>query len=362
MAIAVQEATARLGLFSGKGLAVLIKQEFPKWVLYLALTLVVGANSFNIGADLGSMAAATRLLIPIPQTILVIGFASAMAFLEIVVPYRQYSKVLRWLCISILSYVLVLFIVNVSWHEVLRNLLIPSFSFKRAEIAAVIAVFGTTISPYLFFWQTSEEVEEGPVKAGDSVEHVKAHLRSMRGDVTAGMFSGVFVMFAIMVTSAATLHANGIINIGTAEDAARALEPLAGSSAKVLFALGIVGTGLLAVPVLAGASSYAISEALGWREGLSLKMSQAKGFYFVILGSMLLGLAMNFIGLNPVRALYLSAVLNGLAAPPLIVMILLLSRRKHVLGEHTSGKISQFGVGMAALISAALPIAFIFAR
>jgi len=362
MAIAVQEATARLGLFSGKGLAVLIKQEFPKWVLYLALTLVVGANSFNIGADLGSMAAATRLLIPIPQTILVIGFASAMAFFEIAIPYRQYSKVLRWLCISILSYVLVLFIVNVSWHEVLRNLLIPSFSFKRAEIAAVIAVFGTTISPYLFFWQTSEEVEEGPVRAGDSAEHVKAHLRAMRGDVTAGMFSGVFVMFAIMVTSAATLHANGIVNIGTAEDAARALEPLAGSSAKVLFALGIVGTGLLAVPVLAGASSYAISEALGWREGLSLKMSQAKGFYFVILGSMLLGLAMNFIGLNPVRALYLSAVLNGLAAPPLIVMILLLSRRKHVLGEHTSGKISQFGVGMAALISAALPIAFIFAR
>jgi Mn2+/Fe2+ NRAMP family transporter len=362
MAIAVQEATARLGLFSGKGLAVLIKQEFPKWVLYLALTLVVGANSFNIGADLGSMAAATRLLIPIPQTILVIGFASAMAFLEIAIPYRQYSKVLRWLCISILSYVLVLFIVNVSWHEVLRNLLIPSFSFKRAEIAAVIAVFGTTISPYLFFWQTSEEVEEGPVQPGDSPQHVKTHLRSMRGDVTAGMFSGVFVMFAIMVTSAATLHANGMVNIGTAEDAARALEPLAGSSAKVLFAIGILGTGLLAVPVLAGASSYAISEALGWREGLSLKMSQAKGFYFVILGSMLLGLAMNFIGLNPVRALYLSAVLNGLAAPPLIVMILLLSRRKHVLGEHTSGKISQFGVGMAALISAALPIAFIFAR
>jgi NRAMP (natural resistance-associated macrophage protein)-like metal ion transporter len=362
LAIAVQEASARLGLFSGKGLAVLIKQEFPKWVLYLALTLVVGANSFNIGADLGSMAAATRLLIPIPQAILVVGFASAMAFLEIAIPYRQYSKVLRWLCISILSYVLVLFIVNVSWHDVLRNLLIPSFGFKRAEIAAVIAVFGTTISPYLFFWQTSEEVEEGPVKTGDSAQHVKTHLRSMRGDVTAGMFSGVFVMFAIMVTSAATLHAHGIINIGTAEDAARALEPLAGSSAKVLFALGIVGTGLLAVPVLAGASSYAISEALGWREGLSLKMSQAKGFYYVILGSMLVGLAMNFIGLNPVRALYLSAVLNGLAAPPLIVMILLLSRRKHVLGEHTSGKISQFGLGMAALVSATLPIAFIFAR
>ena len=362
LAIAVQEATARLGLFSGKGLAVLIKQEFPKWVLYLALTLVVGANSFNIGADLGSMAAATRLLVPIPQTVLVVVFACVMALLEIAIPYRQYSKVLRWLCLSLVSYIAVLFIVNVSWSEVLRNVLVPSISFHRAEIAAVIAIFGTTISPYLFFWQTSEEVEEGPVRASDSPQHVRMHLRAMRGDVTAGMFSGVSVMFAIMVTSAASLHANGVFTVGTAEEAARALEPLAGSSAKVLFAIGILGTGLLAVPVLAGASSYAISEALGWKEGLSLKLSQARGFYYVILGSMLLGLAMNFIGLNPVRALYLSAILNGLAAPPLIVMILLLSRRRHVLGEHTSGKISQSVIGIAALASALLPVAYIFAK
>lgn len=362
LAIAVQETTARLGLFSGKGLAVLIKQEFPKWVLYLALALVVGANSFNIGADLGSMAAATRLLIPIPQTVLVVAFTVLMAALEIVIPYRQYSKVLRWLCFSLVSYIAVLFIVNVSWNEVVRNVVIPNLSFRRAEIAAVIAIFGTTISPYLFFWQTSEEVEEGPVRASDSPQHVRMHLRSMRGDVTAGMFSGVFVMFAIMVTSAASLNANGILNVGTAQDAARALEPLAGSSAKYLFAIGILGTGLLAVPVLAGASSYAISEALGWKEGLGLKFSQARGFYYVILGSMVLGLAMNFFGLNPVRALYLSAVLNGLAAPPLIVMIWLLARRRHVLGDHTSGKISQALVALAALTSALLPIVFIFAQ
>lgn len=362
LAIAVQETTARLGLFSGKGLAVLIKQEFPKWVLYLALALVVGANSFNIGADLGSMAAATRLLIPIPQTVLVVAFTVLMAALEIVIPYRQYSKVLRWLCFSLVSYIAVLFIVNVSWNEVVRNVVIPNLSFRRAEIAAVIAIFGTTISPYLFFWQTSEEVEEGPVRASDSPQHVRMHLRSMRGDVTAGMFSGVFVMFAIMVTSAASLNANGILNVGTAQDAARALEPLAGSSAKYLFAIGILGTGLLAVPVLAGASSYAISEALGWKEGLGLKFSQARGFYYVILGSMVLGLAMNFFGLNPVRALYLSAVLNGLAAPPLIVMIWLLAQRRHVLGEHISGKLSQALVALAALVSALLPIVFIFAQ
>lgn len=169
-------------------------------------------------------------------------------------------------------------------------------------------------------------------------------------------------MFAIMVTSSAALHANGIFSIGTAQEAAMALEPLAGSSAKVLFALGIVGTGLLAVPVLAGASSYAISEALGWREGLSLKLSQARGFYYVILGSMFLGLVMNFIGLNPVRALYISAILNGIAAPPLIVMIFVLSRRRHVLGDHVSGRWSQFAVAFAAIVSTTLPVLYVFAR
>lgn len=325
LAAAVQEATARLGLFSGRGLAALIKEEFPKWVLYVAVTLVVAANSFNIGADIGSMAAATRLLIPIPQIVLVVVFALGMAFFEIVIPYHKYAKILRWLCLSLVSYVAVLFIVDIAWSEVATDLFVPSLQFRKEEIAAMIALFGTTISPYLFFWQASEEVEElhdhGARDGHDGPE--AQHLRAMRGDVVAGISSGVFVMFAIMVVSAATLGENGITSIGTAEEAALALEPLAGSSAKYLFALGIVGTGLLAVPVLAGSTSFALSETFGWREGLGLKMSQAKAFYWVILGSMLVGLFFNFIGLNPVRALYWSAILNGLAAPPLIVMILL---------------------------------------
>ena len=364
LTIAVQEATARLGLSSGQGLASLIRREFPKWVLYLALVLVVGANSFNIGADLGSMAAATRLIIPIPQVLLVILFAAGMAFLEVVVSYHKYSRVLRWLCVSLLSYIVVLFIVKVDWGDVVHGLLVPRFTFEKATVAALIALFGTTISPYLFFWQTSEEVEElrehGTTRL--SPEHWGGHLRAMRGDVFAGMSSGVFVMFAIMVTSAATLGKAGITQIGTAEEAAMALEPLAGSAAKYLFAIGIVGTGLLAVPVLAGSTSYALAETFGWREGLSMKMTQAKAFYAVIIGSMFLGLGMNVAGLDPVRSLYWSAIMNGLAAPPLIVMILVLSRRKHVMGEHTSGRISTSFVAVAAALSSALPILYFIAK
>ena len=364
LAIAVQEATARLGLSSGQGLASLIRREFPKWVLYVALILVMGANSFNIGADLGSMAAATRLIIPIPHMFLVVFFAVGMAFIEVAIPYHRYSRVLRWLCISLLSYIVVLFIVNVNWGDVVHGLLVPHFTFKKATIAALIALFGTTISPYLFFWQTSEEVEELREHGTTTPDkkHWGGHLRAMRGDVFAGMFSGVFVMFAIMVTSAATLGKAGITKIGTAEEAAMALEPLAGSAAKYLFAIGIVGTGLLAVPVLAGSTSYALAETFSWREGLSLKMSQAKAFYVVIVGSMLLGLGMNIAGLDPVRSLYWSAILNGLAAPPLIVMILILSRRKHVMDEHVSGKVSTTFVAMAALMSSVLPILYFIAK
>ena len=204
LAVAVQEATARLGLFSGKGLAALIKQEFPKWVLYVALVLVVSANSFNIGADLGSMAAATRLIIPLPHVSLVVAFAVLMAIIEIVLPYHQYSRVLRWLCVSLLSYIAVLFIINVSWFDVVSEIISPSLSFNKTSIAALIALFGTTISPYLFFWQTSEEVEElnneGERTANDG--DALGHLRAMRGDGSAVLSAGVLVMFAIMVTSA----------------------------------------------------------------------------------------------------------------------------------------------------------------
>lgn len=360
-AVAVQEATARLGLYSGKGLAALIKIHFRRWVLFVALVLVVGANTFNIGADLGSMAAATNLVVPVPEVLLLLAFGFGIAALEIVIPYHRYARILRWLCLSLLSYLVVLFIVNVAWSEVASKLFVPHLSFERPQIAALIAIFGTTISPYLFFWQTAEEVEELK-DGGHNGPPTRAQLSAMRGDVIAGMSSGVIAMFAIMVTAAATLHTEGITTIGTADEAARALEPLAGRLAGLVFTLGILGTGLLAVPVLAGSTSYAIAETFGWREGLSLKMSQARAFYWVIVASMLAGIAMNLFGLDPVRGLYWSAVLNGIAAPPLIAMIFLLARKRSLLGSYASGPLSQVVVALAALLSAALPILYLFAR
>lgn len=265
------------------------------------------------------------------------------------------------MCLSLVSYLVVLFVVNVAWSEVASRLFVPRLDFSRPHLAALIAIFGTTISPYLFFWQTAEEVEE--LNDGDhDGEPTQAQLAAMRGDVVAGMSSGVVAMFAIMVTAAATLHTAGITTIGTAEEAAQALEPLAGRLAGLVFTLGIVGTGLLAVPVLAGSTSYAIAETFGWREGLSLKMSQARAFYLVILGSMFVGIAMNMLGLDPVRSLYWSAILNGVAAPPLILMIFLLSRKRTLMREHASGPLSQIVVFGAALLSAALPVAYLFAR
>lgn len=224
-----------------------------------------------------------------------------------------------------------------------------------------ISLVGTTISPYLFFWQTSEEVEElqdHGMASGDG-DGVDTHLRAMRSDVVAGMSSGVLVMFAIMVTSAATLGKAGITTVSTAEEAALALELLAGSAARLLFTLGIVGTGLLAVPVLAGSTWYAIAETFGWREGLGLKMTQAKAFYMVIVGSMVVGMLMNMIGTNPVRMLDWAAILNGLATPPFIVVILLLSRRRYLLGQHVSGRVSTWLVAAAATVSAVLPVLYL---
>lgn len=366
MAVAVQEAVARLGITTGSGLAALIRRHLPRRVLYAAVALVVAANSFNIGANLGSMAAATRLLVPVPQTVLVVAFAVAMAALEMFVPYHRYARVLRWLCLSLLSYVAVLAVVDVDWVEVGRRMTSPRMSFERDQLAALIALFGTTISPYLFFWQAGEEVEERldgeTVRAESDSTVTDVQLGSMRVDVFAGMFSAVAVMFAIIVTAAVTLHAGGLTSISTAEQAASALEPLAGSGASWLFAAGIVGVGLLSVPVLAGSMAYAIAETFGWREGLGLRVRQARAFYAVIAGSMGLGLVMNLAGLDAVRALYWSAILNGLAAPPLIVMILVLSRRTDVLGDKQSRRLSQMFVAAAAVVSTALPAAYLFAR
>ena len=354
LAVGVQESTARLGLVTGKGLGTLIRERFPRWVLVGAVVLLASANTLNIAADLASMGAALRLLVPLPTAVGVVMFAVMMAAAEVLVPYHRYSRVLRWFALSLVAYVLVLGVVHVDWSTVAARTFVPRFRFDAATMIAMTAIAGTTISPYLFFWQASEEVEEREDRAPTAVD--LRHCIAMRVDVWTGMFSGVVAMFAIMCTAAVTLGAKGSINIGTAEQAAQALEPLAGSFAKVLFAVGIVGLGLLAVPVLAGSTAYAVAEAFHWNEGLSRRMKDARGFYGVIIGSMVIGLALVGFGVNPIRALYLSAIFNGLTAPPLILLIIILARSRGVLGEFRSGWASVVATSIAGLAMTIFPV------
>jgi NRAMP (natural resistance-associated macrophage protein)-like metal ion transporter len=358
LAAAVRETAARLGLSSGKGLAALIKEHFPRTVLLVAVSLVAVANTFNIGADIGAMAASLRLLVPAPQALMVVVFAVAIVSLEILFPYDRYARILRWLTVSLGAYVVVLLLVDVRWSEVVRATFLPEIRLDRPFLGALVAIFGTTISPYLFFWQTSEEVEEERERH-ESTRVAARHLRSMRIDVIAGMASAVAVMFAIMVSSAATLGASGVRTVETASQAARALEPLAGSLASTVFALGVIGTGALAVPVLAGSTAYALSEAFGWREGLARSFRAAPGFYGTIVVSAGVGVAMGFLGVDPIRSLYWAAILNGIAAPPLILLMLILSNSGRAVGRMQGGVVSDVLVGIALLVMTAAPIAYL---
>jgi NRAMP (natural resistance-associated macrophage protein)-like metal ion transporter len=364
LAFATQEACARLALVTGKGLAAIIRATLPRWVLIIAVLLVSVANTVNIAADLGSMAAALRLLVPIDQVVGVVGFAVLMAFIEIVVPYHRYAKVLRWLCLSLLAYVAVLFVARVDWHAVALNTILPHIDFKKSSLE-LIALAGTTISPYLFFWQAAEEVEERHEpevpEGGTKLEVAQEHVAAMRGDVFSGMLTGVFIMFAIMATSAATLNATGILNINSAEDAAAALRPIAGDFAGLLFLLGILGVGLLSVPVLAGSTAYALSETFGWKASLELKPWQARPFYAVIVASVGIAVLLNLIGVEPMRFLVLAAVLNGLSAPILMAIVWYLARDKKLLGRWVSPVWSQVLLGLATLAMALLPVLWIFA-
>lgn len=355
LAVAVQETAARLGLTTGKGLAALIRERFPRPVVVAAALLVAGANTF-IGADLGSMAASLRLLGPVPLAPAVVAMAAALVALEVFLPYHRYARVLRWLTLSLGAYVAVLLVVDVPWARVAGATFVPQLRADRPFLAALIAVFGTTISPYLYVWQASEEVEEERER-GETPEVAVTHLRAMRWDVLAGMVSAVGVMFAVMVASAATLGEQGVHQVLTADQAALALEPIAGPFASSLFAAGIVGTGALAVPVLAGATAYALAEAFGWSEGLSRRPREAPGFYGTIVAATVLGVAMGLLGVNPIRALYWSAILNGLAAPPLLLLMLVLSRGQS--GAAGRNRLSQALVAVALVGMTVLPLAYL---
>ncbi len=341
----VQEMCARIGLVTGRGLAANIRAHFPRWVLYSCTILLFIANTFNIGANLGAMAKAAQLLYPqIGFGVLVVGITLFCLLLQIFSTYKKYARILKWLALVLLSYILsTLLIKGLDWGAVGKHLVTPSITFSKDQIILICAILGTTISPYLFFWQTSQEVEEEILAGKTNIKSRQSEtsdqeITDMRADVWSGMFLSNVVMFFIITACAATLNATGITNIATASDAAAALRPLAGDAAYLLFAVGIIGTGLLAVPVLAGSASYAISESFGWREGLNKKLSQAYSFYGVIMISMLIGLGLNFIGLDPIKALIYSAVANGLVAPVVLVLIVLISANKKIMGSRVNGK------------------------
>jgi NRAMP (natural resistance-associated macrophage protein)-like metal ion transporter len=352
--IAIQEMCARIGLVTGSGLASIIKKRYSKKTVYPIISLLLVANTINIGADIGAMSASVKLVLPqLPIVTVTILFTAFVICAEIFIPYKKYVTVLKYLTLSLLAYVITAFVVGGNWSEILVSSVIPHFEFTPAFVMLFVAIFGTTISPYLFFWQTSEEAEEDVAKnkikeMGEGKPKTqKKEITLMRKDVAVGMGFSQAIMWFIIITTAGTLHVHGLTDISTADEAAQALEPLvktfphAGELAKTIFALGIIGTGLLAIPVLAGSSAYALSEQFGWKEGLSKKFKQAKGFYLIIAASTTVGLWINFSNVDPIKALIYAAVINGIIAVPLLVAIMKIGNDKQILENRTNGKISN---------------------
>ena len=345
----VQEMCARIGLVTGRGLAANIKVHFGKKVLYASTLLLFIANTFNIGADIGAMANAVQLIKPhVPFSLLVVVFALLILALQIFTPYVKYARYLKWLALVLFAYILSAILAHPDWNTVAKNALIPHFSLNKSTILIICAILGTTITPYLFFWQTSQEIEE-EIAAGQTTIKLRQgssdeDIKRMRIDVWSGMFLSNVVMFFIIAACASVLFTRGITNINTAAQAAQALRPFAGNATYWLFAIGILGMGLLAIPVMAGSSAYAISESMGRRQGLNNKLKQGYLFYGVIIISMLVGLGLNFIGLNPIKALIYAAVINGMVAPVIITLIVIIAKNKKVMGEWKNSTIAtSFG-------------------
>ena len=344
---AIQAICANIGAVTGRGIAQNLRRHYPRPLLHAVVLMLVVANVINLGADLGAMAESLALLLPGPSLLYVLLFGVLSVALEVVMSYQRYSSILKWTTLSLFAYVAVVFVSHVPVAEAVRSTLIPQFTFDKPHAMALVAIFGTTISPYLFFWQAGQEVEEqhrrhtkplcvAPKKAGPE-------LKRIRTDTLIGMgFSHITALF-IIVATAATLHAHGVTQIDSAAQAAEALRPIAGNLAFALFALGIIGTGLLAVPVLAGSAAYGVSETFGWTEGLDRKPREAKAFYAVIALATLGGVALNLSGMDPMRALYWAAVVNGLLAPPLMVVTMLIARNPRAMGHLTISKRLAFG-------------------
>lgn len=344
--IAIQEMCGRIGMLTGKGLAGIIRSHYAKPVLYAAILLLLLANTINIGADLGAMAAVSGLVFPVSFGVMLIGITLFCIATTVFIPYTTYVNILKWLALSVMAYIVTALTIHHVWGGIFKALLVPHFSLDKTFLFNVTAMLGTTISPYLFFWQAAEEVEEELAHKklrffGKGSPKVSVYdLRQMRTDTVIGMVVSNIITFFIIITASDTLFGHGASTL-TAEAIASSLKPFAGSFAPTLFALGILGTGLLAVPVLAGSAGYALAEAFKESEGLGKKFTQAKFFYAVIIIAMLAGALINILGVDPMAMLYYSAAANGILAAPLMVLILLIANNKKILGAHTNSKVSN---------------------
>ena len=338
--VAIQEISARVGRVTGQGIAGNVRRNFPTPAIWSLVVLLFVANTINIAADLGAMADASRLLVGGPAFIYVVLFALVSVLSQIFFNYKLYVGILKWLTLSLISYVIALSVVHIPWMEAIRGLVIPKITFDGQFLTTLVAILGTTISPYLFIWQSSQEAEEQRVDSKKSA--LKSHpadskqeFRRIRLDTLVGMAFSNLIAIAIIMTTAATLHMKGVTDVQSSSQAAEALKPIAGQFAELIFALGIVGTGLLAIPVLAGSTAYAVGEGRKWPVGLARKPKQAMAFYSVLALSVVLGVILNFTKLDPIKALYWSAVINGVLAAPVMMMLMILVRRKKVMGRFT---------------------------
>lgn len=369
--IGIQEACARIGAVAGKGLAGVVKDNYSRKVLYGVVVLVALANIINVGADIGAVSASVKLVVNIPFALIAILTAIIIALLEIFISYKVYAKILKWLALALLSYPITALIVHENWGKILYATVVPHISLTFSFLFIITGVFGTTISPYMFFWQSSGEVEEEishhmVAQRGGIPRLTKKFLKDLKIDNTAGMLAAELAQWFIIITTATVLFNHGIHNINTAAQAARALQPLvrtfpdSGQLAKDIFAVGVIGLGFLAIPILAGSAAYALSEAFGWKEGLYRKFSKARGFYGVIIIATLIGLGINFLGINPLKALVFTAVFNGVAAVPLVFLIARINSNKNILGKYVGGKLSRMIVWLTFIVMVTASIALFY--
>ncbi len=354
---AIQLMCARLGMVTGRGLGAAVRIYYPRWVLWAACSILVVANVINIAADLGGMAEATQLITGIRPLIWIPFYAFFILGLLFWTSYTLIAKIFKWMTLVLFAYVLASFYAHVDWRHALAVTFVPHLEWSRGFLAVLVAILGTTISPYLFFWQAAEEVEEGRTKPPTLATRkgaTSAELSSARADTTVGMFFSNLIMYFIILTTAATLHAHGQTDITTARQAAEALRPLAGNGAYLLFTLGLIGTGMLGVPVLVGSSAYAVAEGAAWRGSMADKPRSARKFYAVMAIAMALGIALNYLGFNAVKMLFWSAVINGLLAPPLILLVILLTSSRKVMGKRVNPPLLKYlGWATFAVMSAA---------